>query len=591
MTIASDAREPSGVALRSALFPGLLVHLEAQAVDALWTRVRLAWTTGIDCSSPIRLALIVSVIWATLYNGAFWHQAASAMWRAGAQSLLFFASLTALIVVAQLTLLLLIPGRRALKLVTSALFIVASASSYFCAAYGAVLNQDMMRNVVQTDRAEMSSLVTPVLLCHLLLLGIVPALAILRVNLPMQSVRRALRERGRFLATAWLLVVTGMFAASSSYAVFLRQYKPIRYALVPAAPLVSSVGLALSGLRGVHDGPLIDPGGKVQQVGVRQDRPRMILLVVGETARAEDFQLGGYARATNPGLTNVRSLAYFDRATSCGTATAVSVPCMFSPFGREDFDVGTAKHYANLLDALTGGGYDVEWWDNNAGCKSVCSRVKTIEYKDRRDPVNCPNAYCFDQVMLDDLAGKLANLQHDTVIVFHQIGSHGPAYSERYPVQSEIFTPACRTSELNRCTAEEIHNAYDNTIAYTDSVLSRQIALLTAASDHADTMLIYASDHGESLGEAGLYLHGLPYAFAPRQQKEVPMLIWTSSAFRLRSGLDGACLQQKAHDPVSHDNLYHTVLGAAGLRNAVYEPALDLFSSCVAAAPGSLAST
>lgn len=566
---------------------GLLIRPEAQAVDALWTGLRLAWIEGIDCSSATRFALIVSVVWATLYNVAFWHQVAVAMWHAGAPPLLFFASLAALVVVVQFTLLLLVPDRRGLKFVTSALFVVASAGAYFCATYGVVLNQEMMRNVFQTDRAEATSLLTPALVCHLLLLGIVPALVIQRVNLPVQPVRQTLRQRTRFLAAAWLLVLAGMFGASASYAVFLREHKPIRYSLVPAAPLISAVGLAMSDLRGMHGGALIDPGGKVQRIGVQSDRPRMILLVVGETARAQEFQLGGYARATNPGLSNVHSLTYFDQATSCGTATAVSVPCMFSPFGRKDFDVGTAGRYANLLDALAGGGFDVEWWDNNAGCKGVCNRVKTIEYQDRRDPVNCPHAYCFDQVMLRDLAAKLSNVQRDTIIVFHQIGSHGPAYSERYPSRFEVFKPACRTSELNQCSSDEIRNAYDNTIAYTDFILSRQVAMLAAASDHLDTMLVYASDHGESLGEAGLYLHGLPYAFAPRQQKEVPMLVWTSSAFRVRSGIDGRCLQEKAHVPVSHDNLYHTVLGAAGLRNAVYDPALDLLSSCIGTAVSS----
>ena len=217
----------------------------------------------------------------------------------------------------------------------------------------------------------------------------------------------------------------------------------------------------------------------------------------------------------------------------------MSVPCIFSPLDRRQFDVDKAGRYANLLDTLHSGGFEVEWWDNNAGCKGVCARVKTIAYADHRQN-ELSAVVLFRRGHADDLSTTLQHVRDDTVIVFHQIGSHGPAYAERYPPQFEKFTPSCRTSELDQCTAEEVRNAYDNTIAYTDYVLSRQIDLLGAASGHADSMLIYASDHGESLGELGIYLHGLPYAFAPDDQKHVPMLVWTSSSFRARLGLDNA---------------------------------------------------
>jgi lipid A ethanolaminephosphotransferase len=182
--------------------------------------------------------------------------------------------------------------------------------------------------------------------------------------------------------------------------------------------------------------------------------------------------------------------------------------------------------------------------------------------------------------MLTDLASKLQNITRDTVIVFHQIGSHGPAYAERYPPQFERFKPACHTNELHDCTREEVINAYDNSIAYTDHVLAKQINSLQAADDHLDSMLIYMSDHGESLGEQGVYLHGLPYGFAPHQQKEVPFLLWTSRGFEQRTQLDEACLRTRSQQPASHDNLYHTVLGAGDIRNSVYDPKLDVLSAC-----------
>jgi lipid A ethanolaminephosphotransferase len=311
-----------------------------------------------------------------------------------------------------------------------------------------------------------------------------------------------------------------------------------------------------------------------------------VLLVVGESARAASFELGGYDRATNPRLSGVGDLLYFDHAQSCDTSTAVSVPCMFSPLGHAQFDVDDARNHANLLDALQRAGVDVEWWDNNSGCKGVCARMLTVEYTKRRTAALCPGSYCYDEIMLEDLRRKLHDTQHDTVIVYHQIGSHGPAYEERYPPRFETFRPSCHTSELHRCTPDELRNAYDNTIVYTDYLLSRQIEILGTAQDRADTMLIYVSDHGESLGEHGIYLHGMPYAVAPTAQTHVPLLAWLPASSRARLRLDDGCLRSRLHQPASHDDLYHTVLGAVELRNDAYDPQRDLFAPCRAPRTG-----
>jgi lipid A ethanolaminephosphotransferase len=253
---------------------------------------------------------------------------------------------------------------------------------------------------------------------------------------------------------------------------------------------------------------------------------------------------------------------------------------MFSVLPRAQFDVDEADRYANLLDALVDAGIDVEWRDNNAGCKGVCARVRTISYADRPDARLCPAKHCYDEVMLGGLADRLRELRRDTVFVFHQIGSHGPAYFERYSAAAERFSPACRSNQLQSCTAREIINAYDNTLLSTDAFLAAQIALLQHNAEHIDAALLYVSDHGESLGEQGVFLHGMPYAFAPRTQKEVPMLLWTSSGFRERVGLGLGCMKEHVHEALSHDNLYHTVLGAAEVRNLAYDQRLDVLARC-----------
>src|SRR5690606_27656279 len=158
-----------------------------------------------------------------------------------------------------------------------------------------------------------------------------------------------------------------------------------------------------------------------------------------------NFQLGGYARETNPELMHLEDLVYFDRTMSCGTSTALSVPCMFSYFSRERFELKDAGHYTNLLDALGEANLDIEWRDNNAGCKGVCARVPRIAYEGSGDR-SCAHSYCYDEAMLADLPARLRQVERDTVIVFHQIGSHGPAYAERYPPDFERFKPACRSN-------------------------------------------------------------------------------------------------------------------------------------------------
>jgi lipid A ethanolaminephosphotransferase len=541
--------------------------------------LRIPWPKALRCPSDVAFALGASLLWLLVYNTEFWTRTLQAMWHPTFGAALFIGTLFALVWLVQATLILIMPTRALMRAAASALFIVAALSSWFCSAYGAVMTKDMMRNVLQTDPSEVSGLLNSSFVGYFLLLGIVPAVLVWRIRLPAIPWRLQLRQRAIFIGAALVVIVGGLLASSANYAVFFREYKPIRYALMPAAPVTSLVGL-LSEHEGRQPKQLVDLSGKVAHTGDPHAKPLLLFLVVGETARAANFQLGGYPRATNPRLQALDSVVYFDQVTSCGTATAISVPCMFSPFSRGDFDVDEASHYTNLLDSLARGGFDIEWRDNNAGCKGVCARVAQRNYADRPDPALCQEAYCYDEVMLSDLPAKLEHLQRDTVIVFHQIGSHGPAYAQRYPPQFERFKPACRSNQLQQCTPESVINAYDNTIAYTDHVLAEQIEMLARLDGQVDSLLIYVSDHGESLGEQGMYLHGMPYAFAPQTQKEVPMLLWASPGYLNRTALETGCLRQRAAAPASHDNLYHTLLGAAELQDQAYDPQLDLLSGC-----------
>ena len=557
-----------------------------QLAAALFAWLRSRWALRPALPSDVALALLAALAWTLLYNLQFWHQAIAAMWHPTPRAALFLVSLLVVVVCLQALLLLLMPTRVGMRIATSVLFLLAALGSYFASAYGAVMNQDMMRNVIETDAAEVGGLLNLDLAAHILLLGVAPAVLVWRIALPSSTWHVRLRQRLIAIGSVLMLCIAALFACSANYAVFFREHKPVRYLLSPAAPVVSLAGLLAANERHDPGAPLIDPAGKVQRTAAVSDsKPLVMFLVVGETARAANFQLGGYERATNPRLRGRGDVVYFDHATSCGTATAISVPCMFSHLPRAEFDVDQAHRYTNLLDTLVKADFAVEWRENDGGCKGVCARVAQVSYRSESDPALCPNSYCYDEVMLRDLPGRLAALQRDSVVIFHGIGSHGPAYSQRYPPQFEVFKPACSSNELQRCSGQEIVNAYDNSIVYADYLLAKQIELLQASAGLFDSVLLYLSDHGESLGEQGLYLHGMPYSFAPRTQKEVPMLFWASQGYIERTGLSAKCVQARSHADVSHDNLYHTVLGALAVRDKVYDPALDILAGCRAALP------
>lgn len=533
----------------------------------------------IHCRSDVRFAFGVSLVWLALYNVIFWEQTIGAMWHPSFGSAAFLASVLLVVWCVQAMLLLIMPSRPIMRAAASVLFVIASLSSYFTQAYGAVMNTDMLRSALQTDALEVAGLVNVNLLLHVLAFGLLPAVLVWKVSLPTVTWHRQLRQRIYAICGVLVVCAASVLGCSANYAVYLRAHKPIRFTLSPAAVVASATSVAAQPRRDEHL-PLQDPGGVAHRVAPPQAKPLVLFVVVGETARAANFQLDGYQRATTPELAANDAVVYFRHATSCGTSTAVSVPCMFSHLGRERFDVNAASRYSNVLDSLLDAGFDVEWRDNNSGCKGVCARVSTIDYSNHRDPQLCRHSYCYDEIMLKDLGERLRTITRDTVIFFHQIGSHGPAYSERYPAAFDRFKPACRANELQHCSPQEVVNAYDNTIAYTDHVLSRQIEMLRAAADAIDGILIYASDHGESLGEQGVYLHGMPYRFAPRVQKEVPMLLWVSDGYAQREQLNIGCLRQRSKAPVSHDALYHTILGAAETRDRAYDSRLDVLSPC-----------
>ncbi|MCO5111216.1 MAG: phosphoethanolamine--lipid A transferase [Burkholderiaceae bacterium] len=535
---------------------------------------------------PTALLLVLALWLATAGNLPLWR----ALWKLpethGLQSVVTLGSLVLVVLAATVLLLGLFLWPRWLKPAGIALLLITASSSYFMSSYGIVIDPSMLTNVVQTDMGEALDLVSWPLVVTLLLGAVLPGLWWWR-----QPVRRVgggrlvLQQLGVGLL-GLLVAVAMLWISFQDVASLMRNHKTLRYMINPFNTVYAvarvSVGRAAQAQQTLQpvgmDAHLMSPGDSA-------DTSPLIVLVVGETARAANFGLGGYGRDTTPLLKQLQSegdLVYFSSVSSCGTNTQTSVPCMFSPQGRETFDGGDTRQ-ENLLDVLQRAGLAVLWLDNQSGCKGVCDRVPHADTRNLNLPDICPEGECFDEAMLRALPDELARLDPErrargTVVVMHQMGSHGPAYYKRSPPAMKLFQPECTSHALQECPPEQIQNAYDNSLRNTDHLLAETVRWLQTLQ--RPTALVYVSDHGESLGEKGLYLHGMPYRMAPTEQTHVPMLTWVSKPLQQAQGLRLDCLRAQAAQPWSHDNLFHTMLGLARVGTTARDGTLDMLAPC-----------
>ncbi len=533
-------------------------------------------------SAPL-LILGASVFIAIAYNLKFWTAFVDATGGFSLSTLPLHAGCFVLLVLVLNGCLTLFSFRPVAKPLLIALFMSAAAATYFMGQYGTAIDRTMIQNVIETDLNEALELLNWKLVVTMTLLGIVPSLAVARTRVDFSSDRRALAFRAGNAAGSLALAFLLLLVFFKSLAPALREHRELRYLLTPTN-YIQAVNAYVKAR--TYTPALVAPLGTDAIKGAAwagSRRRTATIIVVGETARAMNFSLNGYARATNPKLSAQPGLVNFSKVTSCGTATAVSVPCVFSALGHDRYSDARARGQEGLLDVLSHAGFDVLWRDNNSGCKGVCDRVR---YESLADPAPgdpyCDGDECFDERLLAGLPALFHGATRDLVVVLHQKGSHGPAYARRYPRQFAKFGPVCDTSELQKCDRETIVAAYDNTILYTDHFLSAAIDVLRASAEQEgiDTAMLYFSDHGESLGESNMYLHGAPWIIAPPEQIAVPMMLWMSDGFSDRFHIDRTCLAARASQSFSHDNVFHSVLGMLNVNTAVFNPRLNLFGAC-----------
>ena len=519
--------------------------------------------------SPNSLIVLVAVYVALFANTALFRSAFT-VYDGGAEEFLFAASLLPFIAAIFVVILSALCHRAAAKPVLITFLLLSSLIAFFMNRYGVVIDDDMLVNALETDSREARDLLNLPFVLYVLILGVVPSLFIYKVKMNPPGPKAALMYRLQLVSASLAVVVGLFFSFSGHYTSMFREHKEVWYRVNPIHAVYSAGKLVNNSVAFASLPHLVvGANAKIPDTDVHRE---LVIMVVGETARADHFSLNGYARETNPRLQKEEVINFPD-FWSCGTSTAQSVPCMFSHYPRAEFDKEKASAADNALDVLKRAGVSILWRDNNSSSKHVADRAEYQAYLTSKTNPVC-DVECRDEGMLVGLQDYIDNHpKGDILIVLHQMGNHGPAYHKRYPPAFKQFTPACETNDLGACSVDEIVNAYDNAILYTDFFLSKVIELLKPNDDAFETAMLYLSDHGESLGENGFYLHGLPYFLAPNAQKHVPFVLWFGRNFDHQSLSN---IQQKKAERLSHDNIFSTLLGLFEIQTAAYDPKMDI---------------
>lgn len=484
-----------------------------------------------------KLVIIASIYMLLVCNYAFLRELLK-VYPPTFSNILFIISLFVVVLLITVSILGLLSSRWTTKPFLAFSLIIASISSYFMCSFGVVLDHLMIQNAVETDIAEASGLLNFSLFLNVFFLGLAPCYFLLKQKIEYRDVKAELRCKATVVVVSVLTASLIVGLMSSHFIPFLRNHKSIRYYVNPIFPIFSGINLSMKSFKGnkkrgtpievAKDARMVHSG--EDEKGHRPSR-ELVIMIVGETARADHFQINGYKRETNPRLARIDGLVSFSDVTSCGTSTAVSVPCMFSLFKNKDFEKEKIYTHENVLDVLKKKGVNILWRDNNSSSKGVAERVSYENFKAPSEANKCEGE-CRDEGLLVGLDKYIQDHpEGDILIILHQMGSHGPEFFKRYPPEHEFFKPSCITGNLADCTIEEINNAYDNTIRYTDYFISKTIDFVKKYDSLFEAGVFYISDHGESLGENGIFLHGLPMMFAPKEQTHVPALIWSGANF------------------------------------------------------------
>lgn len=427
-------------------------------------------------------------------------------------------------------------------------FIINSIAVYFVNTYSVIIDESMIGNILNTNFEESSSFFSLKLIVYLILLGVIPSIYIIKAKIINVTLKRFFIN-----ISLALLFILGLVIANANNILWIDKNSKTLGGL--AMPWSYTVNISLFY---IHEYKKNEKEIILPDATIRDNEKSVVVLVIGESARSQNFSLYGYEKNTNPLLSKIPNLFHFN-ANSSATYTTAGVKSILEHTDTNDL-------YEILPNYLYRNDVEVIWRTSNWGEPPI--HIKNYQKRDALK-TNCTGEGCnYDEVLLTGLKEQiLASTKNKILIVLHTSTSHGPTYSKKYPAQFETFKPVCNSVELGNCSTTELINAYDNTIVYTDYILSNVIEDLKQLKEFKSTM-IFVSDHGESLGEKNLYMHGLPMSIAPKEQYEIPFIVWLS---------DNSSKQLKPNKLLSQNHVFHSVLNFLNIESPVYKEDMNIY--------------
>lgn len=438
-------------------------------------------------------------------------------------------------------------GRIVGKCILALLFIGNAICLYFINSYQVLITDKMMGNVFNTQYSEASGFFSWDAILYILFLGILPCIYIFIRHIDYGKPKRFFANTGISLGLALLIALGNI----QNWPWIDRHATQLGSLLMPWSYTINSIRFYNAEKKRNRKAiPLPD-------AKIATESKDVCVLIIGESARRQNFSLYGYNRHTNPLLEKDSVTALIADAAATYTTAGVKAILDHKP---------TSKLYEILPNYLFRTGVDVVWRTSNWGEPPVhIDKYYKVKDLKKMDP-KADSRY--DSILLVGLKDEILSCKKNKMLVIlHTSTSHGPTYNKKYPAEFEVFSPVCKTVEMSKANPQELMNAYDNTIVYTDYLVHSVIEMLRGIPQRRSCVM-FVSDHGESLGEGNLYMHGLPLKVAPKEQFEIPFIVWTSDK----------TMKINNKEKVGQYHVFHSVLSFLGIQSPVYDKKMDIFS-------------
>ena len=435
------------------------------------------------------------------------------------------------------------------RIVLAILSLINATAVYFIQTYNVIISATTIENVFNTRYSEASGFFSWSLWLFILVFGLLPALFCLLQPVVIGKVKKLGIYCGCSLA---VILVVGLLNINQT--LFISQHDTELGGLLQPWSYIANTYRVISFSQDEQAEEIKLPDGRITD-----DEKAVVVLVIGESARKANFQLYGYQRDTNPLLSKRQDLKIY-QANSCATYTTAGTKALLEP---KDCD----ELYELLPNYAFRTGVDVSWRTSNWGEPPIHIKEYLTDKELAEQYPDVDSDY--EGILFAGLRQRIeSSPKNKVLIILHTSTSHGPQYANKYPKAFEVYKPVAKNVEEGEKHVDMLVNAYDNTIRYTDFLLDSLINTLCSMTDWKSAM-IFISDHGESLGENKMFMHGLPMKLAPKEQYEIPFLVWTSENFRAYKSNLPAVLEQHY--------IFHSVLNLLSIQSPAYNEDYDIF--------------